>query len=257
MMKRTGIFIRDDQRLLDAIKLLHKKTKLLYVIYKDSKINSAIEKFCFDERIKCIKHEEFANLIEMPNMEGLDYLFSYYYQKKVEKRILDFPAFGCVNFHPAPLPYYRGVGNYAMCIMNKLDYWGVSAHFMDEQFDNGMLIQVLRFDVDSEKETYTSLERKTHSYMYQLFSSVIDAVCNNTISGYIPCIDREEISYLSRSLIKELKQVTAQDSTEVIDRKIRAFWCPPYHGACITINGKQYTLIDEQLLSELAGLYDK
>lgn len=38
---------------------------------------------------------------------------------------------------------------------------------------------------------------------------------------------------------------------EELDLKIRAFWFPPYSGAGFKIDGKFYTLINEQILNEL------
>ena len=35
-------------------------------------------------------------------------------------------------------------------------------------------------------------------------------------------------------------------------KKIRAFWFPPYDGAYVEINGQKYTLINRQLLEEIA-----
>ena len=37
-----------------------------------------------------------------------------------------------------------------------------------------------------------------------------------------------------------------------IEKKIRAFWFPPYDGAYVEINGQKYTLINRQLLEEIA-----
>lgn len=47
------------------------------------------------------------------------------------------------------------------------------------------------------------------------------------------------------------------NDVQEIERKIMALWLPPYHGACIERAGKQYTLINEELLKETACLYEK
>ena len=38
---------------------------------------------------------------------------------------------------------------------------------------------------------------------------------------------------------------------EDLDTKIRAFWFPPYDGAYVEINGKKYTLVNEEILKTL------
>ncbi len=52
---------------------------------------------------------------------------------------------GCLNFHPAPLPDFRGLGGYNVAILEGLPEWGVSSHFVDEHFDTGDLVDVERF----------------------------------------------------------------------------------------------------------------
>ena len=42
-----------------------------------------------------------------------------------------------------------------------------------------------------------------------------------------------------------MKQIRDGDN---IEKKIRAFWFPPYDGAYVKINGQKYTLINRQLL---------
>jgi methionyl-tRNA formyltransferase len=40
-----------------------------------------------------------------------------------------------------------------------------------------------------------------------------------------------------------------------LERKLRAFWYPPYRGAVIEVEGRRLTLVDDALLAELAELY--
>lgn len=253
-MLKTAIFIRDDDGLMEAIGYLHKKTELLYVIFKDHNFNKLIREFCIKSDIECLHHNEFTNRIERLQTEKIDIIFSYYYQKRFENKILNYPEYGCINFHPAPLPKYRGIGNYSKCIIDGLDYWGVSAHIMDNKFDNGELIEVIEFAIDSERETYISLEEKTREYMFKLFCKIVKLALENSITKYT--YDEEsEISYLSRKIINSMKIISDQDSNKLIDRKIRAFWCPPFNGASVVIGDKQYTLIDEDILKEISKLY--
>ena len=56
----------------------------------------------------------------------------------------------CLNFHPAPLPDIRGLGGYNVAILEDFAEWGVSAHFVDEEFDTGDLVRVDRFPIDRE-----------------------------------------------------------------------------------------------------------
>jgi len=40
-----------------------------------------------------------------------------------------------------------------------------------------------------------------------------------------------------------------------LDRKLRAFWYPPYPGAVVEVDGRELTLVDDDMLRELARLY--
>ena len=46
-----------------------------------------------------------------------------------------------------------------------------------------------------------------------------------------------------------MKQILDGDN---IEKKIRRLWFPPYDGAYVEINGQKYTLINRQLLEEIA-----
>jgi methionyl-tRNA formyltransferase len=40
-----------------------------------------------------------------------------------------------------------------------------------------------------------------------------------------------------------------------LERKLRAFWYPPHPGAVLEVDGRQVTLVDGQLLAEVADAY--
>lgn len=255
-MIRTALFIREDRCLYDSIYYLLEKTSLKYVIVADiKKIDKDTLSFLNRKKVKILNHEDFVDKIKETSLENLDYIFSYYYQKRLESYILDFPKNGCINFHPAPLPKYRGVGNYSRCILDELNYWGASAHYMDENFDNGDLIEVSTFSLNSKKHTYMSLEKETHICMLNLFKLVVEKALDKSLKAKSIKIDDKEISYLSKRKINEMKLISHEDNLEDIEKKIRAFWCPPFQGATITIKGKQFTLVDDKILNEIAQLY--
>ena len=57
---------------------------------------------------------------------------------------------------------------------------------------------------------------------------------------------------MSRAELEELRVVRPGDD---LDRKLRAFWYPPWPGAVIEVDGRRLTLVDDALLSELAAAY--
>ena len=125
----------------------------------------------------------------------------------------------------------------------------MSAHFVDEAFDTGDLIKVLKFDINPEEETAFSLSQKSQKIMVKLFKEVIDTVCE---TGSLPRIPQGEGRYISKQDFEELRRIQPDNSLEEIDRKVRAFWCPPHSGAYIELQGKEFTLVNEEVLRRIS-----
>ncbi len=180
----------------------------------------------------------------------VDLVISYGYMKRIKKPLIELPKIGCINFHPAPLPEFRGMGGvYNFAIYENLDYWGVSAHFVDESFDTGDLIKVIRFPIDMQHETAQSLKEKSHEHLIMLFKDVIDTICSGEP---LPRVPQGNGRYISRKDFEGLRKIELSDSLDEINRKIRAFWCPPYQGAYIKMHGKEFTLVNEELLRKIS-----
>jgi methionyl-tRNA formyltransferase len=62
-----------------------------------------------------------------------------------------------------------------------------------------------------------------------------------------------EGKYYSLPQLEKCKDIDEYENTEEIDRKIRAFWNPPYSGAQIELKGKKYTVINEDVLNWIAN----
>ena len=58
--------------------------------------------------------------------------------------------------------------------------------------------------------------------------------------------------YVSRDEFESLRRLRPGDDVE---RKLRAFWYPPYQGALVEVDGRELTLVDERLLAEMANAY--
>jgi len=189
------------------------------------------------------------------SLENIDLVISLGFWKRIKKPLIELPRIGCINFHPAPLPDFRGMGGtYNFAIYEGLPYWGVSAHFVDESFDTGDLIKVLKFNIDPEKETAFSLRQKSHEFLIRLFKEVIDLVCE---TDTLPRIPQGEGRYVSKQDFEKLRKINPFDTLEEINRKIRALWCPPFGGAFIKIRGEEFTLVNERILKEIGEKYWK
>lgn len=196
--------------------------------------------------IPVISMEEAEALSER---EPIDLVVSYLYWRKIRKPLIENPTYGCINFHPAILPDWRGTAGYNVAILNKLSTWGATAHYVSPEIDAGNIIRIFDFKFDYRLETVKTLEKKTQEIQMELYKSVILDVMEK---GILPSTEQkpEDGVYISRDRMEAMKKIDPEKDD--IDLKIRAFWFPPYDGAYVTINGKNYTLINRDILASLA-----
>lgn len=180
---------------------------------------------------------------------SVDYLFSFYW-KRIGKDILSIPQKGAINFHQGPLPEARGSGYHA-AILEDWGYWGVTAHYMDAEFDTGRIIRCDRFPIP-EKILNDELVALAHAKAAKLFNTVLHMIKEGTLPlGEVQMGGR----YFSRKDMESAKEIAWNDKQEAIDRKIRAFWHPPYGGAWIELDGKRYTLVEETVLQAMGNRF--
>jgi methionyl-tRNA formyltransferase len=179
----------------------------------------------------------------------VDLVISFLFWNLIREPLITLGRIGCLNFHPAPLPDYRGVGGYNVAILEGLPSWGVSCHFVDEHFDTGDVVDVERFPIDPEAETAFSLDLKSQQHLASLFERVLQRALDG---GELPRVPQSGGRYVSRAEFDELRVVRPGDDLE---RKLRAFWYPPWPGAVVDVDGRRLTLVDERLLADAATAY--
>ena len=181
----------------------------------------------------------------------IDLVVSYLYWRLIRKPLIEKPKYGCINFHPAILPDWKGCGGYNVAILNKLPEWGVSAHYVDETIDTGPIIRINKFPFDYHTATAKSLEKVTQDELVNLYKEIMLEVKEKGILETLD-LDNSQGIYISRKQMNDMKRITDEDlMSEDLALKIRAFWFPPYDGAYLEINGKKYTLVDKEILDSL------
>jgi methionyl-tRNA formyltransferase len=181
--------------------------------------------------------------------ENVDLVVSFLFWKLIREPLLSLGRVGCLNFHPAPLPDFRGLGGLNVAILEGHNQWGVSCHFVDEHFDTGDLVEVERFPIDDEAETAFSLDLKSQDRLLGLFKRVMQQALNG---DELPRTAQGDGRYVTREEFEALRLVRPGDD---LRRKIRAFWYPPHPGAGVEVDGRDLTLVDESRLAEVAQAY--
>lgn len=181
--------------------------------------------------------------------DKIDHVFSVLHSLRIPDELLAIARKGAINWHPAPLPDYRGVGGYNFAILDGLTQWGVTAHYMDSDIDTGDIIRVRRFDIEARNETAWSLEQTTQRHLWWLFKDVVD----DLIAGQpLPRSPQGQGRYIGKGEFEAAKLVKPGDDVE---RKVRAFWYPPWPGAKVEHDGKVYTLVNDDIMRDVARRY--
>ena len=89
----------------------------------------------------------------------------------------------------------------------------------------------------------------SHEQLYKLFVDIVMKIVDEEM---LETKEQTDGNYFSLQQLEESKLIDSNDRIEDIDRKIRAFWNPPYSGAQIEVNGKKYSIINEQILEWIA-----
>lgn len=225
---------------IDALKFLIKNTNInITCIVKDKDL---LYNFCVTNNIS-VYHN--INLIDTT---PIDLIVSYGWGSLIPSNILKQSRLGGVNFHPAPLPDWRGMGgvfNYAL--YENITEWGCSAHFIDTQFDTGDIIKTNKFSIQNINSVY-SLTKLSHNKLLLLFKEIMPLFIENRS---IPRIKQSTGRYISKVDLDRLREVHTTDSAAEINKKIESCFCPPHHGAYITINGIQYSIINSEILNRI------
>jgi len=97
------------------------------------------------------------NLAELADL-GCELLVLASYQWRVGDWSRHLPR--AINFHPAPLPGYRGPYPLVQGLLDRAPFWGMTCHKVAGDFDSGDILAERRFAVDAY-ECHESLDLKT------------------------------------------------------------------------------------------------
>ncbi|OGH11577.1 MAG: hypothetical protein A3B38_02085 [Candidatus Levybacteria bacterium RIFCSPLOWO2_01_FULL_36_13] len=223
------VLFSDREDVKHCIAYLRKKgVPILYIVsnkLKDSNYNLEIRKNIVDR--------DYKNSI----------LISYYYGSLIEKKIFNrFKV--AINFHPAPLPLYRGVKCGVHAILNEEKKFGVSCHIITERFDDGEILGKLEFPID-DIETGYSINIKSRKKLYDLFKRYINKYIFGENVNMYEILDNisynlSSPTYFSGKDFEKLKCLDGINPYSVYAKKIiRAMWHPKYMDTYYTNKKKE------------------
>lgn len=117
-----------------------------------------------------------------------DYIFSISFPYLIPEDVLAYGSHKFINFHPGPLPQYRGVMPIFEVLKNQESQTAICAHFMNAEFDEGDIIFNDPINIE-DGDTYGKLTVK----LSHRLSNVALNVANMIQFGIkIPSIPQEE-----------------------------------------------------------------
>lgn len=179
-----------------------------------------------------------------------DYIFCISFPFLLPETILSYGHDKFINFHPGPLPQYRGVMPIFEVLKNQETETAICAHFMNSKFDEGNIIFNDPIAIQ-EGDTYGKLTVKLSdrmaqvtlnmANMLQFASSIPNQPQDETLSYYY------EKPQLSDTYIN-WKRMAADEIIALINA------CNPWNiGADATLLGEQVKIIVASLLHQPHG----
>jgi methionyl-tRNA formyltransferase len=167
-----------------------------------------------------------------------DYVVSCGYRHIVPEAILDVPTEGCLNLHPAYLPYNRGANPNVWSIVDGTPA-GVTLHYMDASLDTGAIIerrQVNSSFSDTGKDLYERLE----DAQVELFRDAWPKVVADEES--LTEQDPDDGTYHATDDFEALCEIDPDEEVRAkafLDR-LRALTYPPYDNAYVEVDDERY-----------------
>lgn len=228
--------------------MLEKNIDIVACVYEEQE-NGLLHELCEQYKILSYNAENMYLALKNESFPQFDLGISYLYRKILKKEIIKFANQNIINFHPAPTEVHRGVAACCYCLLNNYKSWAVTAHFVTEGIDDGDIILQRKFPL-RDGLTGLEAEKLIQQESYMLFCDVLELFINN---HKIPRKKQPDFSgvYYSKKQMELDKQVHMDDNLSTIDAKIKAFWFPPYQGAYIEIQGKKYSLVNEEIIEKI------
>lgn len=141
-----------------------------------SKMDKFLSSINLDHEIYTIKDD--------PILSPFDLGVSYCYPRKITEPLLHMPKKGFVNYHPGPLSKYKGPTESQDAIKNNEIHWGVTVHYMDEDYDTGPIIKIKKFDLHEPPTSVQELGAVSHYFLFHLFMETILDIYNGKVTSY-------------------------------------------------------------------------
>ena len=180
-------------------------------------------------------------IIEAVNSLGIEILISVQHKWILGEEVISAVSGKAFNLHNAKLPDYKGHNTVSFAILNDENEYSVTIHWIAPEVDSGDLALESSLEVDPS-ETARSLYQKTLPEAENLMKDFLRLLHKNKVPR-IPLSGKG--TYYGKNDWSANKVIALDDDPDLIDRKARASFFPPYEPARLDVAGKKiYCLPD-------------
>ena len=160
-----------------------------------------------------------------------DFIFSYRNYWLLPEYLINNAKFLSLNFHPAT-PRFPGSGPYCWALYEDAKFFGITIHLMNKKFDNGKIIDVFKFPIDTSFTIETLIE-KTKEFSVEVFKKFLKTLSKKSYNEIKKISDKSSNFRWTRdartiSDINKMKRIDLNMSTEECFRRIKAFHFDEY-----------------------------
>ena len=179
-----------------------------------------------------IKTEEFTAQLEAMKP---DLMVVVAFGQILSQRILDIPAYGCINVHASLLPRYRGAAPMQWCVINGEEKTGVTTMFMDAGLDTGDMLLTRELTIGPDM----TLE-EVHDGLMAMGSQVLIETLEQLSDGTLQRIPQTGESNYAPMLTKETGHIDWTKPAADVHNLVRGLKSWP--GAYTALDGAKYKI---------------
>lgn len=182
---------------------------------------SPIKQFATERHIPVFQPLNFKQDAEIEVLKALelDVLVVIAYGLILPLRVLETPRYGCINVHASLLPRWRGASPIQQAILHGDRETGVTIMQMDKGLDTGDILNLEPLLIGAEETSHTLHDKLAELAIHPLLQT-LDEIAKGTVHRTPQ--SHSQATYAPK-LTKEEAHLQWDQTTEVIDRQIRAY----------------------------------
>lgn len=170
-------------------------------------------------------------------LKKYDYLISFLNSKHISRKIIKKVKKGSFNFHPGP-PEYPGFGCYNFALLDKVNFYGSTVHKINNKFDDGEIVNVVKFKTSYKRLNLDKLISMTHKSILKQAKDFINTIIKGRLSKNHNI--RWKRKAYSKKEFEIAREIKLKDSRANIKKKIKAFTYRNFDSVYINFKGFKF-----------------